>query len=93
MLALSMSPGSDAPRRALCRAILGPTRKPDTPRPTSKQQVNDRDRPDAAADQFLQPLYGGINEIGKKNGKEEENQRASRRIKKTQPDGEQYGRE
>ena len=48
---------------------------------------------DAVADQSFQSRYRGIDEIGKKNGEEEENQRAPRRIKKTQPHGEQQSRE
>ena len=58
-----------------------------------KQKVNDRDCPDPAADQFLQSLHCGINEVGKKNGEKEENQRAPRRIEKAQPHGEQQSRE
>src|SRR5208337_1411624 len=83
-------------RFSQARALPGDPRtdqETEHPQTNEKQEVNDGDRPDAAADQFLQALDGGINEIGKKNGKEEENQRASRRIEKTHPDGEQQGRE
>ncbi len=54
--------------------------KSDQSQPNQKQEVNNRDRPDTAADQLLQSLHRGINQVGKKNGKEEENQRPPRCI-------------
>src|SRR5260370_4438555 len=50
-----------------------PDQKSDQPQATKKQEANDRDRPDAAVDQFLQSFHRGINQVGKKNGKQEEN--------------------
>jgi len=70
-----------------------PYQKTEKHQSNQKQKVNDGDRPDAAADQFLQSLHCGINEIGKKNGEEEENQRSPRRIQKAQTNGEQESRE
>ena len=58
-----------------------------------KQKVNDRDRPNAAADQFLQSLHCWVNEVGKKNGEKEENQCSPRCVEKAEAHGEQKGRE
>ena len=58
-----------------------------------KQEVNDGDRPDAAADQFLQSSHCRINEVGKENGEKEKNQGSSRRIEKAQAHGKQKSRE
>jgi hypothetical protein len=43
-------------------------------------------------EEFLQAHHGRVNEIGKKNGEQEENQCPSRGIEKAQADGEQEGR-
>jgi hypothetical protein len=42
--------------------------------------------------QLLQSLHRRINEVGKKNGEKEENQRSPHRIEKAQAHGEQEGR-
>ena len=78
------------PRQRLSQAGALPgnpraDQKAEKPQSNQKQEVNDRDRPDAAADQFLQSLHCGINEVGKKNGEKEENQRSPRRVEKAQP--------
>jgi len=91
VLALSIKPGRASPKRALCRAILGPTRESDQRQPNEKKEVDDRNRPNPAADKFLQTLDCGINKVGKKNGEKEENQRAPRRIEKAEPHREQEG--
>ena len=59
-----------------------PDQKTEEHQSNQKQKVNDGDRPDAAVDQFLQSLHCGINEVGKKNGEKEDNQRSPRRIEK-----------
>ncbi len=67
-------------------------KKPEHTQTDEKQKVDNRDPPDAAVDQLLQPPHCGINEVGKKNGEQEENQRSPRRIEKAQPHREEQGR-
>src|ERR1700687_579320 len=66
-------------RLSQARALPGNPRtdqKSNQSQPNEKHEVNNRDRPDAAANQFLQSLDCGINKVGKKNGEQEQNQRS-----------------
>src|SRR4029077_17833073 len=86
-------PGQRLPQASALPGNPRPYQKTEEHQSNQKQKVNDGDRPDAAADQFLQSLHRGIDEIGKKNGEEEQNQRSPRRIQKAHPNGEQESRE
>ena len=59
----------------------------------NQEKVNNGDRPDATVDKFLQSSDGGINKVGKENGKKKDDQGSARGIEKAQSHGKEKSRE
>ena len=90
---MSTSPGNDCSQASALPGYSWAHQQAEQAQAHEQQNVDDRYCPGTAVEEFFQAAGCGIDEVGKKNGEQEEEQRAARGVDEAQADGEKKSRE